>query len=493
MATIFKLHKAALILALAAAYPMAVHADAGVAQFASGDVSVRRGATQIALVKGTALASGDSIATGVAGRVQLRFTDGGIVSLQPNSQFDITKYVDANDPKQDGFFVDFVRGSMRAITGLIGKRNRENYKVHTATATIGIRGSGFSASYNTDGSISVSTELDEIEVCTKGGCVRLTAGESCIIVNNDEPPVRTQLRANLPNPPPRQEITVAGNQVTSGGLSAIVSIPTIQVVSAGWQGAFVGTEANTSLPPAPPTTVPYFNQNDGANPSDSDQFTLDGTQLTKWASSSDGLTLAKTSLASYGSAGQVADADFIGWGHWATSDKIDYNGKSLINDMHYVVGKPTAELAIAALSGQTGEYTLLGGTASYSYAGSSQMTTMVGAMSGQLFVDFGNVGGLSGNLTAVFAKPTETQNAIVNISFSADPPSGSARFSSCGNGVCINGIFTGTNASRAGLVFNAPASSSSVNVTGNPNIINTEGTISGSAAFGQTSLTLPPT
>jgi hypothetical protein len=121
------------------------------------------------------------------------------VSLQPNTEFKIANYVDEADPKQDRFLVDLLRGSMRAITGLIGKRNRENYKVTTTTATIGIRGSGFSVGYNPDGSLGITTELDGIEVCNAGGCVGLTAGESVRVINNAEAPVRTNVRANVPN------------------------------------------------------------------------------------------------------------------------------------------------------------------------------------------------------------------------------------------------------------------------------------------------------
>ena len=35
-----------------------------------------------------------------------------------------------------------LKGGIRAVTGYIGKRNRDAYKVHTAVATIGIRGTG---------------------------------------------------------------------------------------------------------------------------------------------------------------------------------------------------------------------------------------------------------------------------------------------------------------------------------------------------------------
>ena len=139
-------HLNALLLAtLAAACPLQAHALAGVAQFTAGEVNVRQtdGRT-IALAKGGNIDSGQAIVTGGNGRAQVKFTDGGLISLQPNTEFKIANYVDQNDPKEDRFLVDLLRGGMRAITGLIGKRNRDNYKLTTTTATIGIRGSGFS-------------------------------------------------------------------------------------------------------------------------------------------------------------------------------------------------------------------------------------------------------------------------------------------------------------------------------------------------------------
>lgn len=142
--TTFVLHSGAIVLAIAAAYPaQASAATAGIAQFAAGDVTLRRGATDDKLTKGKNIESGDVIETGAAGHAQIRFSDGGLVSLQPGTLFNIKKYADENDPKKDGFFVDLFRGSMRAVTGLIGKRSRENYQVTTQTATIGIRGSAF--------------------------------------------------------------------------------------------------------------------------------------------------------------------------------------------------------------------------------------------------------------------------------------------------------------------------------------------------------------
>lgn len=214
-----------LVVAIAAAYPLAGHGAAGVAQFTSGDVTVRRGAGTDTLTKGKNVESGDAIVTGANGRAQVRFSDGGLVALAPNSQFNITRYADANDPKQDSFLVDLLRGGMRAVTGLIGKRNRDNYKVTTQTATIGIRGSAFELSYAPDGTLLVSTQMDEIEVCTRAGCVGLTAGESARVTSNDALAIRTNARTSIVTPPPRQLPEVASNQVNSEGESSILSTP----------------------------------------------------------------------------------------------------------------------------------------------------------------------------------------------------------------------------------------------------------------------------
>ena len=193
----FKLKNATLLMALAAIYPVAAYSAAGVAQFAVGDVSVRRGAAAAPLAKGQSIDSGDSIVTGAAGQAQIRFSDGGLVSLSPNSQFNIDKYGDTNDGGADSFAVSFLRGSMRAITGLIGKRSRDNYKITTNTATIGIRGSALSAKINPDGTMDVAGEQDGIEVCTNAGCVGLIVGEVVRVTDSNTLPTRTSGRSNV--------------------------------------------------------------------------------------------------------------------------------------------------------------------------------------------------------------------------------------------------------------------------------------------------------
>ena len=467
----FRLKNAVLVLALSAAYPLTGHTAAGITQYSSGDVNVRRGPAVVALNKGRDLESGDSIVTGSTGRAQIRFSDGGMVSLQPNSQFDITKYVDANDGAQDSFLVNFARGSMRAITGLIGKRNRDNYKVQTATATVGIRGSGFSASYNTDGSLSVTSELGEIEVCTSGGCVRLLPGETALVVSNTEAPVRSLVRANLPTPAPRQEVTIAGNKVTAGGLSAIIvppvtksappaPVPVIETVTTPWAVGFA----------IPPGSYPYVENNYATT----DKITLESlsgtTKLTKFESAGTQVIREPITAGSFGSVGATANAEFLGWGHWATTTVTNtYSGNSsVVKDIHYIVGKPSATMPA---SNMVGTYNFLGGTASFQpYSGGSSIVGSV-LSNGVLNVDF-NSASISGSVTTKFN--ATSVNVDVGSYFSGNKIN-------CGNSNNISGFFTGANAKSLGMLFR----------TTNTGCLGS-GTISGSAGFQQASLTAAP-
>jgi FecR protein len=254
----FRIRNATLLCALAAAFPLAAQANAGVAQFTAGPVSVNKASGSAALSKGGVVASGETIVTGQDGRAQLRFSDGGLVSLTPNSQFRIDNYADVNDGKADRFLVNLLQGGMRAITGLIGKRNRDNYKVQTATATIGIRGSAFSLAYNPDGSLAVTTELDGIEVCTQAGCIGLTAGESARVTMADLTPVRTNSKLSLPIPAPRREPQVIGDQTNNAGSSlvAVVNVPPPAPSPAPGPVAVTPTPAPVPAPPGPAPASP---------------------------------------------------------------------------------------------------------------------------------------------------------------------------------------------------------------------------------------------
>ncbi len=96
------------------------------------------------LTQGGPLYEGDVITTATDAYVILVFRDESRVALKGNTQFRIEKYnYDKTEPESDSSFFRLMRGGMRALTGLMSRRNPDSYKVQTAVATIGVRGTGF--------------------------------------------------------------------------------------------------------------------------------------------------------------------------------------------------------------------------------------------------------------------------------------------------------------------------------------------------------------
>ena len=193
-------------------------AKAGTIIFSQGDAAIVRAGASIKALKGQAIESGDSLRTG-QGQAQIRFSDGGLVALGAQSEFQIDRYMDALNAQQDSFLTSLIKGSMRGITGLIGKRDRRNYKVRTATATLGIRGSAYELRYQPDGSVLARCEQDGIELCTTAACVELAAGESAWAFDPKQPPVRVNAQADLPPAEMGRDPSLPNERVDANGQS----------------------------------------------------------------------------------------------------------------------------------------------------------------------------------------------------------------------------------------------------------------------------------
>ncbi|MDQ7075260.1 MAG: FecR domain-containing protein [Gammaproteobacteria bacterium] len=89
--------------------------------------------------------AGDTLVTGKNGRVQIRFSDKGLLELQANTRFLIETYHFDDDYNKRAASYSLLKGGMRTVTGLIGQTNKKNYKVETPVATIGLRGTHWGA------------------------------------------------------------------------------------------------------------------------------------------------------------------------------------------------------------------------------------------------------------------------------------------------------------------------------------------------------------
>lgn len=164
--------------AVAVASGSALAEQAGRVSFVTGDVraTASDGSTR-SLARGDIINTGDKISTG-AGRLQLRFTDGGFVSLQPNTVFGVDQYLYANKPPEEtSLFFSLLQGGMRTVTGAIGKVNKQSYKVRTPVATIGIRGTGYRARVDAKRMV-VSVGSGFVNVENKHGNITAGAGQN---------------------------------------------------------------------------------------------------------------------------------------------------------------------------------------------------------------------------------------------------------------------------------------------------------------------------
>lgn len=130
-------------IAVAAAVPAGAQEVAGHFQFVVGDVRVLGPGGERPARRGDAVREGETIISGLAGTAQLRMTDEAFVAVRQDTQLRIDQYnyKGRNDGTESGV-LNLVRGTFRAFTGLIVRARADRFTLRTASATIGIRGTG---------------------------------------------------------------------------------------------------------------------------------------------------------------------------------------------------------------------------------------------------------------------------------------------------------------------------------------------------------------
>jgi hypothetical protein len=140
---------AALILWICAAMAASAAPVAGVVAQLSGPMTARGadGALRPLALK-SEVAGGDTLLTGSGAYALVRFIDNSELTLRPDTSVKIDQFSfqDAR-PEQDSAAFTLIKGGLRSVTGLLGKRSKEKYAMQTPSATIGIRGTTFFLEY----------------------------------------------------------------------------------------------------------------------------------------------------------------------------------------------------------------------------------------------------------------------------------------------------------------------------------------------------------
>jgi hypothetical protein len=439
----FRLNRSALLLALvSAAFANEAGAAAGRVDFVSGAVSVAGSdGRERTLARGTELDNGDTVRT-LDGRAQIRFTDGSYVSLQPNTEFAIKeyRYEGKTDGSERGFFA-LAKGAMRTVTGLVGRVNRDRYRITTPTATVGIRGTGGRIEVLLDGSTLIAGTSGIWTLTNPSGTLDIPAGTfGRAPAAPDQPPQRTSQgpdTAPAPLPIEPRPFTQGEQRTETGAPAGILAVNPLVT-----GGGYALRVAHTQY-------TPQVYSNDNANSVFDSVGRMTGTTAFK--------------LEPGGSHADFGTDGILAWGRWIgpaslstdTTDPVDYTANQ---GLHYVVGMPTPVMPTSG----SATYSFLGATSPTYVSGS----TAPGKFDGSITVTFGGSGNINGNFKVTMPDSTYSWawQAATAAQFSASTNSVTGCTSNCS--ASVSGFFSGANAERIGVGYHVSDSQANRNILG---------------------------
>ena len=124
------------------------------------------------------------VSTGDKSAAMLRFEDGETVTMQANSIFKVREYrYDAKKIGNSNIVFSMLKGGMRFITGLIGQRRKQAFRLLTPNVTIGIRGTDFMVAM-ADNSLYSQVLTGKIAMTNAAGMKTVGAGQSAVAASS---------------------------------------------------------------------------------------------------------------------------------------------------------------------------------------------------------------------------------------------------------------------------------------------------------------------
>ncbi|MEM7667918.1 MAG: FecR domain-containing protein [Pseudomonadota bacterium] len=133
------------LVAIIFALPLTANAadEIGQIKLVKGIVMIERDGETLDAVAGGPLQKRDVVRTGAGSAVGLTFSDNSRMSLGPNSEMALEKYVfDGKGDEDNAFDARLTKGSMTAASGLIAKTPNA-MRVLMPTTILGVRGTEF--------------------------------------------------------------------------------------------------------------------------------------------------------------------------------------------------------------------------------------------------------------------------------------------------------------------------------------------------------------
>lgn len=115
----------------------------GTLKTVAGDVHLVRGNVVGSAASGDGVQESDRIVTGRDAHTTFILKDGTILSAGPDTTVELAK-IQFDTTTQDGnLIVNLIKGTLRVVTGWLGKLHPEQVHVTTPTSVVGVRGTDF--------------------------------------------------------------------------------------------------------------------------------------------------------------------------------------------------------------------------------------------------------------------------------------------------------------------------------------------------------------
>ena len=166
---------------------------------------ILRDTTKIEPLTGQDVISKDDLRTG-EGRLQVRFVDDSKLRMTEHTRIVIDNVVFDEDPSKSDLAMTFAQGTARFISGQLGKVDKENIRLKTPTASIGIRGTDFTVTVDEFGQTLVVL-LPDVDGISSGEIIVSTmTGE--VVLNKPFEATRTTVQETPPSAPAILDLTL---------------------------------------------------------------------------------------------------------------------------------------------------------------------------------------------------------------------------------------------------------------------------------------------
>lgn len=238
---------AATFLVVSALIPgLSLAADAGRASKVQGEANLLRNTAQIQVMTGSTIQSGDEIRTGYPAQVMVDMADGSKLALPHDTNFKVDKFAQSSSGGSAIFTL--IKGAFRTVSGLIGKGSGDDYQMNTPVATMGIRGTDYSAVMKIDGGkrhpdgLYAKVAKGLINVKNDAGATDVAAGQTVYVKDKNSKPV---LIANA------DEVFKAAGINPDGNFTGIFA-----GFNANLNGSSLNLQINPIIDPNLPTVTP---------------------------------------------------------------------------------------------------------------------------------------------------------------------------------------------------------------------------------------------